>query len=155
MEPPDQYRAPHQQMNLAHASRRLTSADDAATRLAASLIECPVIARSEDAALPDLATIRRAAMHARLALGSGVDVIVVVGDGSLLVVVNGEGGFIADVDLDSIAVAAVGALLTVSQGERAKGMRYDVRCLGSPSRQTSDTEGTLWGCGRTETAPHC
>jgi hypothetical protein len=57
-----------------------------------------------------------------------VDIIVVIGDGDPLHAV--DEGLIAsvDVDVESTAVAAVGALLVVSKAERATGVKYDVHC---------------------------
>lgn len=60
-----------------------------------------------------------------------MDVIVAIGGGDLLHGV--DGGLIAsvDVDVESTAVAAVGALLLVSKAEKATGVGYDVHCSGT------------------------
>jgi hypothetical protein len=107
---PGHSRVPHHLVNLARTNRGLTGADVAAARMTTSLLKCPVPAGTKDTALPDLATIGRAAVHARLTLS----------DGDLLDGVDKNGDFIADIDVECTAVTAVGALLNISMGERAK-----------------------------------
>jgi hypothetical protein len=76
-----------------------------------------------------------------------VDIIVVIGDGGLIASV--------DVDVESTAVAAVGALLEVSKAESTTEVRYDVHCSRTWSRRTPGTWKPWQGCDSTGTINQC